>query len=410
MYVANTEVNDMLQDKCVVVGVCGGIAAYKVVEVVSRLKKLGAEVHVIMTKSAQEFVGKLTFQTMSQNLVMADMFEEPRRWDVEHIAIARKADILLIAPATANIIAKLTHGIADDMLSTVVLATHAPIMIAPAMNHNMYTNPITEQNMQKLAELGYAFIDPTEGFLAEGMSGKGRLAEPETIVNAVVKELAYEKDLAGVNILVTAGATQEAIDPVRYITNHSTGKMGYAIAKAAMLRGANVTLVTGKTQIADIGGVDMVNVTSAQEMYDTVVGRSVNADIIIKAAAVGDFAPEVVAADKIKKSENMTISLKKNPDILAELGKRKMENQVNVGFCMETQDLLENAKAKLSAKNCDFMVANNLKDEGAGFAHDTNTVTILGDDGSINAQPNMSKEQLAHVIIDIVKKRFETKR
>ena len=400
----------MLQDKCVVVGVCGGIAAYKVVEVVSRLKKLGAEVHVIMTKSAQEFVGKLTFQTMSQNLVMADMFEEPRRWDVEHIAIARKADILLIAPATANIIAKLTHGIADDMLSTVVLATHAPIMIAPAMNHNMYTNPITEQNMQKLAELGYAFIDPTEGFLAEGMSGKGRLAEPETIVNAVVKELAYEKDLAGVNILVTAGATQEAIDPVRYITNHSTGKMGYAIAKAAMLRGANVTLVTGKTQIADIGGVDMVNVTSAQEMYDTVVGRSVNADIIIKAAAVGDFAPEVVAADKIKKSENMTISLKKNPDILAELGKRKMENQVNVGFCMETQDLLENAKAKLSAKNCDFMVANNLKDEGAGFAHDTNTVTILGDDGSINAQPNMSKEQLAHVIIDIVKKRFETKR
>jgi len=400
----------MLQGKCVVVGVCGGIAAYKVVEVVSRLKKLGAEVHVIMTKAAQEFVGKLTFQTMSQNLVMSDIFAEPRRWDVEHISIAKKADVLLIAPATANMIAKLAHGIADDMLSTVALAVRAPILIAPAMNHNMYTNPITKQNMQKLSEMGSAFIDPTEGFLAEGINGEGRLAEPVSIVDAVIRAVAYEKDLNGVNILVTAGATQEAIDPVRYITNHSTGKMGYALAKAAMLRGANVTLVTGKTRLADIYGVDTIKITSAQDMYDEVTARSIDTDIIIKAAAVGDFTPVVMAENKIKKTENMMLELKKNPDILAELGKCNNGKLVIVGFCMETQDLIEHAQEKLCAKNCDFMVANNLKDEGAGFAHDTNTVTILSDDGMVSAQPNMSKEQLAHIIIDIAKKRLDAKR
>lgn len=396
----------MLNGKCVVVGVCGGIAAYKAVEVVSRLKKLGADVHVIMTQSAQQFVTKLTFQTMSQNLVTTDIFAEPKSWDVEHVELAKRADVLLIAPATANTIAKLAHGFADDMLSCVALATNAPILIAPAMNHNMYLNPATTENMKKLSERGCRFIEADEGFLACGINGKGRLSDPKTIVDAVACEIAFAKDLAGVNILVSAGATCEAIDPVRYITNHSLGKMGYAIAKAAVYRGARVTLITGNTQLDDICGIDTLKVDSAQDMYDAIMAKSADSDIIIKAAAVGDFAPIHIADQKIKKTDSLTIELKKNPDILAALGKNKRKDQVLVGFCMETQQLLDNAKAKLISKNCDFMVANNLNDEGAGFGVDTNTVTILGADGSVNAQPNMTKSKLAHIILDIAKEKL----
>ena len=400
----------MLKGKCVVVGVCGGIAAYKTAAVVSGLKKLGAEVHVIMTKAAQEFVGKLTFQTLSQNLVTDEIFAEPKKWDVEHVELAQKADLFLVAPATANTIAKMANGIADNMLTCVYLATEAPVLLAPAMNKNMYAHDATVENLQKLAARGCKFVEPGEGFLACGVTGKGRMSEPEEIIDAVVGELAYEKDLRGLKVLVSAGPTQEAVDPVRFLTNHSSGKMGYAIARAAKRRGADVVLVSGKTALAPVRGVKMVSVGSAQEMHDAIVSRSANCDIIVKAAAVADYTPVQTAEQKMKKSDGeMTIALRRTPDILRELGEKKPAGQVLVGFCMETQDLLEHAREKLVRKNCDYIVANNLFVQGAGFGVDTNTVTILGADGSQVEPGNLPKDALAHVILDIAKKTYDEK-
>lgn len=399
----------MLSGKCVVVGVCGGIAAYKAAEVVSRLKKLGADVHVIMTESAQEFVGRITFQSLSQNLVVYDMFSEPRRWEIEHVELAYRADALLVVPATANTIAKIACGIADNMLTCVALATRAPILIAPAMNCGMYENAITQQNLASLKKRGCRVIEPDEGRLACGVTGRGRLARPEAIVEAVVDTIAFQKDLAGLKILVTAGPTCEAIDPVRYITNHSSGKMGYALALAAKRRGAEVALVAGPTALSDIDGVEMVKVTSAAEMFEAVSERAQTCDIIIKAAAVGDFSAKKTAAHKIKKSESLQIALKKNPDILAYLGQHKPAGQVLVGFCMETKDLAVFAKKKLVSKNCDLIVANNLLDEGAGFGTDTNTVSIFGADGSCEALENMAKDKLSHIIIDRAKAVYDEK-
>lgn len=390
----------MLKGKCVVVGVCGGIAAYKTVEVVSRLKKLGAVVHVIMTEAAQEFVGELTFRTMSQNPVAIDMFGTPERWEVEHVSLAQKADLFLVAPATANTIAKMAYGIADNMLLTTYLATRAPVLIAPAMNKNMYTHPTTVENMKKLSDGGCKFVRAGEGFLACGDVGVGRMAEPEEIVEAVVDAIAYPKDMLGKRVLVTAGATMEAIDPVRFITNHSSGKMGIAIARAAKQRGAQVVLVRGRSALPALRGVETVEVGSAQEMCDAVLARAAECDIIVKAAAVADYAPDRVSEHKLKKSDaDMTINLKRNPDILAQLGEKKPAGQVLVGFCMETKDLLSNAQAKLEKKNCDMMVANSLVEPGAGFGCDTNTVTILKRNGEKIAPENMAKDALAHIIL-----------
>lgn len=400
----------MLSGKCIVVGVCGGIAAYKAAMVVSALKKLGADVHVIMTEAAKEFVGKITFQTLSQNLVTDDMFAPPTTWEVEHVELATAADLFMVVPATANTIAKMANGIADNMLTATFLATKASVLIAPAMNKNMYSNPATQENMKKLSERGCSFVDADEGFLACGTSGKGRLAEPDKIVEAAVDILAYDKDMRGLKVLVSAGATREAIDPVRFITNHSSGKMGYAVARAAKRRGADVTLVCGKTNLADIDGVKMVKVGSAKEMYDEIMAVGAHHDIIVKAAAVADYGVAQMAEHKIKKSDgNMSLELVRNPDILASLGREKPDGQVLVGFCMETQNLIENAQAKLEKKNCDFIVANNLFSEGAGFGTDTNTVTILGADGEKITPENMSKEKLAHIILDIAKKKYDEK-
>ncbi len=400
----------MLSGKCIVVGVCGGIAAYKAAMVVSALKKLGADVHVIMTEAAKEFVGKITFQTLSQNLVTDDMFAPPKTWEVEHVELAQAADLFMVVPATANTIAKMANGIADNMLTSVFLATKASVLIAPAMNKNMYSNPATQENMKKLSERGCSFVDADEGFLACGTSGKGRLAEPDKIVEAAVDMLAFDKDMRGMKVLVSAGATREAIDPVRFITNHSSGKMGYAIARAAKRRGADVTLVCGKTNLADIDGIKMVKIESAREMYDEIMAVGAHHDIIVKAAAVADYGIAEKSGHKIKKSDgDLTLELVKNPDILAALGREKSEGQVIVGFCMETQNLIENAQAKLEKKNCDYIVANNLFNEGAGFGVDTNTVTILGADGEKISPENMSKEKLAHIILDIAKKKYDEK-
>lgn len=400
----------MLKEKCVVVGVCGGIAAYKAAAVVSGLVKLGAEVHVIMTQAAQEFVGKLTFQTLSQNLVTDEMFAEPKKWDVEHVELAQKADLFLVAPASANTIAKMANGIADNMLTCVYLATQAPVLIAPAMNKNMYAHPATVENLQKLAARGCKFVEPGEGFLACGVTGKGRLSEPEEIIEAVVDEIAYEKDLRGLKVLVSAGATQEPLDPVRFLTNHSSGKMGYAVARAAKRRGADVVLVSGKTALTPVRGVKMLQVGSAQEMHDAILSQSANCDIVVKAAAVADYTPTQTVDQKIKKEDGaLTLTLRRTPDILSELGREKPAGQVLVGFCMETQDLLLHAREKLKRKNCDLIVANNLFTEGAGFGVDTNTVTILSADGAAAEPGNMPKEELAHVILDMAKEKYDEK-
>ena len=390
----------MLKGKTVVMGVTGGIACYKAANIVSMLKKLGANVHVLMTKSATQFVSPLTFQTLSKNRVVTDMFDAPNHWEVEHISLAESADIFLIAPATANIIGKIANGIADDMLSTTVMATKAKVVIAPAMNSNMYENPIVQKNIEYLKSLGYIFVNPESGMLACGTCGNGRLANEETIVETVVSQIAFTKDFAGKNVLVTAGATQEALDPVRYITNHSTGKMGYAIAKAAYRRGANVKLVSAPSALHAPSGIEVINVTSAIQMCDAVMQNSQWADVIIKSAAVGDYRPKQQQEQKIKKDSDMTLELVKNPDILQQLGMNKRPDQVLIGFCMETQNLLDNATEKLKKKNCDIMIANNLFDKGAGFAHDTNTVTVLKPDEQPRSLPNMSKDDLAHIILD----------
>jgi phosphopantothenoylcysteine decarboxylase / phosphopantothenate---cysteine ligase len=390
----------MFSNKNIVLGVCGGIAAYKACELTSRLKKLNANIDVIMTKSAAEFVTQLTFQSLSLNEVIIDMFEKPKYWEIEHISLAKKADLIVIAPATANIIGKLASGIADDMLTTTVMASKAIKLIAPAMNTNMYENMIVQKNIETLKQLGYYFIEPAVGRLACGDIGKGKMAEPELIEDKIKELLLKQQDLEGKTVLVTAGPTREALDPVRFITNHSTGKMGFAIAEKAAARGAKVYLVSGPSNLPTPFGVERYDIESALEMYDAVMKLMEKADIIIKSAAVADYRVAEISNEKIKKSEDeFVIKLHKNPDILQELGKVK-GNKVLVGFAMETQNLIENAKAKVLKKNLDFIVANNLKTEGAGFAADTNVVKIIDKSGKVEDIPLMKKSELADLILD----------
>lgn len=394
----------MLKDKTVVIGVSGGIAVYKVCDVVSRLKKIGVNVHVIMTKSATEFVAPLTFQSLSQNYVVSDMFEEPKTWDVEHISLAKKADVFLIAPATANVIGKIACGISDDMLSTTVMATKGKVLIAPAMNTNMYENPIVQRNIDTLKALNYDFIEPESGRLACGDLGKGKLASPENIVEAVVNALTKKQDLKGKRIMITAGPTVESIDPVRYLTNRSTGKMGYAIAKEAIERGAEVTLVSGPTKLDPPKNLrKFIKIESAQEMYEAVLDNLEENQVIIKSAAVADYKPKSYCDKKIKKNDgDLVIDLDRNKDIAYEIGKIK-NDKILVGFAAETNDLIENAKNKVKKKNLDFIVANDLTKEGAGFGVDTNIVKIIDKDGIISEYPIMKKEEVANVILDKVK-------
>lgn len=389
-----------LKGKSVVVGVCGGIAAYKVVEVVSRLKKLGADVDVIMTANAQKFVTPLTFRSLSHRPVITDMFGEPEYWDIKHISLAKKADLFIIAPATANIIGKLASGIADDMLSTTVVAAKAPVLIVPAMNHDMYASTIVQQNINKLKELGYIFMEPDTGVMAEGSSGKGRLPEPAAIVNMAVGLLKPVHDLKGLRLLVTAGPTRENIDPVRYISNYSSGKMGYAVAQAAADRGADVVLVSGPVSIGAPDGVRLISVNTAVEMRDAVIKEFYDCDAVVMAAAVADYRAAEVSDLKIKKNDDeLVIRLEKNPDILRELGSIKGD-RILAGFCAETDHLVENALKKVETKNLDMIVANDVTMEGAGFGTDTNIIKIIKRDGSVTDLPLMSKLAAAHRVLD----------
>lgn len=389
-----------IQGKTVVLGVTGSIAAYKAADLVSRLRKQGAEVYVIMTEHACQLITPLTMETMSGHPVVSDMFARVKNWEVEHISLAKRADVFAVVPATANFIGKAAYGIADDMLTTTFLATKAPVLIAPAMNTNMYENPVVQENIDKLRARGVQFVEPASGHLACGDSGKGKLAEVSDIVQAIA-DAATEKDCSGLSILVTAGPTREALDPVRFLSNHSTGKMGYALAARAQARGAKVTLVSGPTMLTPPQGVAFVPITSACDMRDAVISRLPEQDMVIKAAAVGDYRPAEQAQDKIKKkAEDITLTLVKNPDILAEIGQKKRPNQTVCGFAMETRDLIENAREKLQKKHCDLMVANNLKTQGAGFAHDTNVVTLLYPDGHTEAIDLMRKEVLADLVLN----------
>ena len=390
----------MLSGKKIVLGVSGGIAAYKACELVSRLKKLNADVHVIMTASAEKFVTPLTFQSLSLNQVAVDMFDTPNYWEIEHISLAKLADVIVIAPATANIIGKLANGIADDMLSTTIMATKAKVLIAPAMNTNMYENPVLQRNIKLLSELGYIMIPPTEGRLACGDVGKGKMAEPAVIEKSIIDLLNPGQDMAGRTVLVTAGPTREAIDPVRFISNNSTGKMGYAIARQAALRGAKVYLVSGPTILDTPIGVERYDVISAEEMYNKVMELFPMCDIVIKAAAVADYAPMNAYSQKVKKSENqLELKLKKNPDILFELGKIKGD-KILVGFAMETENLVENAAEKVKKKNLDFIAANDLNEAGAGFAAETNAVKLIDREGNIENIPLKMKDEIADIILD----------
>ena len=398
----------MLKGKTIVIGVSGGIAVYKVCDVVSRLKKLNANIHVIMTKSAAEFVTPLTFQSLSQNYVVSDMFEEPKTWDVEHISLAKKADVFLIAPATANIIGKMACGISDDMLSTTVMATKGKVLIAPAMNTNMYENPIVQRNIDTLKALNYEFIEPESGRLACGDIGKGKLATPENIVKSVIEALKNEEDLKGKKIIITAGPTVEALDPMRYITNRSTGKMGYSIAKEAIKRGAEVTLISGPTKLEPPKNLkNLIRIESAEQMYEAVINNLDENDVVIKSAAVADYKPKEYSSKKIKKSdEDLVIRLDRNKDIAYEIGKVK-KDKILVGFAAETNDLIENATKKVKKKNLDFIVANDLTKEGAGFGVDTNIVKIIDKEGLITEYPIMTKDEVANVILDKVKDLLE---
>ena len=389
----------MLTGKTVVLGVTGGIAAYKMPNVARMLKKMHCNVHVIMTQNATNFITATTFETLTGNKCLIDTFDRNFEFSVEHVAIAKQADLVLIAPATANVIGKIAGGIADDMLTTTVMACTCKILIAPAMNHNMYHNSIVQENIEKLKRHGYEIIDPVCGMLANGDTGDGKLPSEETLVSYVVRELAHEKDLHGKKVLVTAGPTQEAIDPVRYITNHSTGKMGYALAEAAMLRGAEVTLISGPDAIEPPMFVNVIPIISAQEMFEKVATNATENDIIIKAAAVADYRPKEVCDEKIKKSDHDTeIELERTTDILAYLGKNKGKTFL-CGFSMETENMLENSRRKLDKKNLDMIVANNLKDKGAGFGVDTNLITIITRDRELQLEL-MSKQDAANCILD----------
>lgn len=388
--------------KNIVVGVSGGIAAYKACDVVSKLKKQGFEIDVIMTKNAQEFVSPLTFQTLSNQTVVTDMFETPSDWNVEHIELAKKADVFVIVPATANIIGKIANGIADDMLTTTIMATEAKKVIVPAMNTKMYHNPFVQENILKLKKHGYYFIEPVSGLLACGDTGKGKMEDPTVIVEELCLIANQTKEMAGCKVTVTAGATTEDIDPVRYLTNRSTGKMGYAIAEQAILKGATVVLISGKTNLKPPRGLSkFIEVRSAEEMYQEVKREFFDTDILIKAAAVADFTPKVVAKNKIKKQdENLVIDLKRTKDIAFEMGQLKKSNQVMVGFAAETESVLEHAVQKLKKKNLDFIVSNDLTKSGAGFGTDTNIVNFLFLDGEIEKYDLMQKKEVADRILE----------
>jgi len=389
----------MLKGKEIILGVTGGIAAYKAVELLRLLTKAGAGVHVIMTKAATEFVTPLTFQTLSMNPVATSIFNLISEQEIGHISLADRADLFIIAPATANVIGKLAGGIADDMLTTTVMATKAPVLIAPAMNVNMYQNPLYRENEAKLRAHGYLFVEPAQGALACGWEGEGKLQEPQIILEEAIAALT-PKDLAGEHVLVTAGPTQEEVDPVRFFSNHSSGKMGYAIARAARRRGGRVTLVSGPTCLRTPWGVETVNVRSAEEMREAVLTKVEAGTIIVKAAAVADYRPEVKSVEKIKKTDApLVLELTKNPDILGELGRTK-GGKLLIGFAAETESLSENAAIKLAEKNLDMVVANDVSQEGAGFAVDTNIVRLLFRDGKVEQLPLMSKEKLADVILD----------
>ena len=397
----------MLTNKKIILGICGGIAVYKAVELLRLLTKAGAEVHVIMTSAAQEFVTPLTFQALSSNPVHTELFNLIAEREIGHISLADQADLFIIVPATANVIGKIAAGIADDLLTTTVMATKAPVLFAPAMNVNMFTNPIYRENEQKLRRLGYLFVDPIRGTLACGWEGEGKLAAPETIFEGASAALT-EKDLRNRTIMITAGPTREEIDPVRYISNHSSGKMGYALARAAYRRGANVFLISGPTTLAEPGGVQFVNVTSASDMHKEVMARVDECDVIIKAAAVADYRPLVRSATKIKKkADSATIELVRNRDILAELGGIE-HRQFLVGFAAETDALAENAEKKLREKNLDMIVANDVSQVDAGFNVDTNRALLLFRDGSSIDCGLMSKDQLAGAILDHVAARLMT--
>jgi phosphopantothenoylcysteine decarboxylase/phosphopantothenate--cysteine ligase len=391
----------MLTGKNIVLGVSGGIAAYKAVDVVSRLKKLGANVYVIMTKNSTEFVTPLTFQSLSQNYVVSDMFEDPKTWDVEHIALAKRADLFLIAPASANVIGKMANGIADDMLTTTVMATEAPVFLAPAMNTKMYENPIVQHNIALLKTYGYHFIAPESGRLACGDVGAGKLATPEDIVASVVAYFETDRPLLGKKVLVTAGPTQEPVDPVRYITNHSSGKMGFAIAAEAKKMGAEVILIAGPTHLPTPSGVKRIDIVTTEDML-LAVKSNLAVDVIIKAAAPSDYRPEVYQNQKIKKSSDaLEMKLVKNPDILKSI-KPLIENQVLVGFAAETQEVEAYAQKKLQDKKLDFIIANDVTAEGAGFKKDTNIITIFEANGEKTSYDCMQKNEIAGIILEKV--------
>lgn len=398
----------LLKDKNIVLGVTGGIAVYKAVDVVSRLRKLGANVDVIMTNSAAKFVTPLTFQSLSQSFVTVDMFAEPKKWDIEHISLAKKADLFLVAPATANIIGKVANGIADDMLSTTIMATKAKVVFAPAMNTNMYRNPIFKENMYKLRELGYEFIKPASGRLACGDYGEGKMADPVDIVNYVVS-IFNNKQLKEKTVIVTAGPTVESLDPVRYLTNHSSGKMGYAIAEEAAKRGAKVILISGPTQLEAPKGVKVININTTREMLNEIEKYFYKCDVLIKAAAPLDYRPETVSEKKIKKEKDeLVIRFVKNPDILKYFGNKKTK-QMTVGFAAETDNVIENAKLKLQKKNLDMIIANDVSRKDAGFKSETNIITIIDKHGKTTDLPKMSKEELSRLIIDKVIELFDNK-
>lgn len=390
----------MLKGKHVVLAVTGGIAAYKMATMASLLVKQHADVQVLMTQNATNFINPITFETLTGHKCLVDTFDRNFEFNVEHVSVAKQADIALVAPATANVIGKLANGLADDMLTTTLLACKCKKLVAPAMNTQMYENPIVQDNMKKLEHYGMELIQPVSGHLACGDSGMGKMVEPEVMLQYILRDLALEKDMKGLKVLVTAGPTQEAIDPVRYITNHSTGTMGYQLARNCMLRGAQVTLVTGRTALTPPPFVEVVPVVSAQEMYEAVTSRAAGQDIIIKAAAVADYRPATVATEKIKKAEGgFAIPLERTQDILRSLGEEKHNGQFLCGFAMETQNLEENARKKLKAKNLDLVVGNNVKVEGAGFGAGTNVITFITKEGA-EPQPQMDKAQVAGCIVD----------
>lgn len=389
----------ILKNKTVLIGISGGIASYKIPNLARMLIKLGADVNTIMTENATNFITPFTFETLTKHKCITDTFDRNFQYSVEHVALAKKADAVIIAPATANVIGKIANGLADDMLTTTIMACTCPKIISPAMNHNMLHNPIVEDNIKKLEHYGYTIIPSEHGMLANGDDGDGRMPDEEVLLEYVIREIAFEKDLLGKRILVTAGATQEAIDPVRYITNHSTGKMGYAIAENAVRRGAEVTLISGKTNLTPPMNVNFVPVTSARDMYEAVMQYAPESDIIIKSAAVADYTPETVNNQKIKKKEgDLSIPLKRTDDIIAQLGKNKKSGQILCGFSMETENMIENSREKLVRKNLDMICANSLVQKGAGFGTDTNIITMITANEEIQLEL-MSKSKASEIIL-----------